>query len=424
MSLLKTLVPLFLTLLICTLDGYAMMDYRLPAPKAYACFTGVMVFCLALNSYILVKWGITTLRNVLIFTVGLPYFLLILLITKDRISQTVFNFWLWINVYDIITNVSSFINDYTVVSESFFTALRLVLLCIYFVVYTKFLKKKHRAIMNRIQVNWWVFSFIPMFFTVLICLVNYVYKGNGGATHHYPLLLTIHALMLLVYILIFYTFKKAYELMEEEKLILGMKEQVNLQKKQYEFYLQKEETARIFRHDARHRDALLLQYLDNNDTERAKELLRKELHAVKANGSLPRYCENMLINAVLAQYGGKAKQKGLRYTAQIQMPEQLFCDEAEFCVMLSNLLENSLEAAGEYIEITIKCLHCQLSLHIKNDYSGCLIHTADGFYTTTKQHGSGLGLKSVDVILKKNHGFLKIDDADGIFDVYATLKNE
>ena len=33
-------------------------------------------------------------------------------------------------------------------------------------------------------------------------------------------------------------------------------------------------------------------------------------------------------------------------------------------------------------------------------------------------------LKSVDVILKKNHGFLKIDDADGIFDVYATLKNE
>ena len=52
------------------------------------------------------------------------------------------------------------------------------------------------------------------------------------------------------------------------------------------------------------------------------------------------------------------------------MPKELACDEAEFCVMLSNLLENSLDAAKSYIAISIKHLNHQLSLNVKNDYEG------------------------------------------------------
>lgn len=76
-------------------------------------FAAVTAVCLAFNSYITIHYGSTVLRSVILFTIGLPYFVLILLITKDKISQTVFNFWLWINIYDIIANFSAFINDYT-----------------------------------------------------------------------------------------------------------------------------------------------------------------------------------------------------------------------------------------------------------------------------------------------------------------------
>ncbi len=65
-------------------------------------------------------------------------------------------------------------------------------------------------------------------------------------------LFVIHILMLFVYALIFYTFKTAYESVESERLAQSMREQVALQKKQYEFYLNKSEIERIFRHDARH----------------------------------------------------------------------------------------------------------------------------------------------------------------------------
>ena len=83
--------------------------------------------------------------------------------------------------------------------------------------------------------------------------------------------------------------------------------------------------------------------------------------------------------------------------------------------MLSNFIENSLDAAKSYISVTIKPLNKQLSLNVKNDF--------DGEYVTTKLTGSGFGIKSANAILKLNGGFLKIDDTGGVFNVFATLKN-
>lgn len=416
------IVSLFVTLFICTLDGYSMMNYRVATKRAYGYFAAVTAVCLAFNSYITIHYGSTVLRSVILFTIGLPYFVLILLITKDKISQTVFNFWLWINIYDIIANFSAFINDYTLKDAYFLTALRFVLFGGYFILYNKHLKAKHRMLMDRLKVNWWIFSFIPMSFTGLICLVNYYFLDFHGVTRNYPVLLMICILMLLVYILIFYTFQTAGDAMERERIAGNMKEQILLQKKQYEFYLQKREAERIFRHDARHRDSILISYLENGEVEGAKEFLKKELAEIEKNAKLP-FCENTLINAVLSEYRTKAEQEGLEFSARIQMPKELACNEAEFCVMLSNLLENSLDAAKSYIAISIKHLNHQLSLNVKNDYEGELKKSAENNYLTTKPQGSGLGLKSVEAILKSNSGFLKIEDTDGVFDVFATLKN-
>ena len=107
----------------------------------------------------------------------------------------------------------------------------------------------------------------------------------------------------------------------------------------------------------------------------------------------------------------------------IQLPDSISCDESEFCVMLSNFLENSIEAAESYINLKIKFYNSQLSINIENDYSGTLKKDSSGWYVTTKPEGSGLGLKSANAILKKNRGFLKIDDSKGVFRLFATMKN-
>lgn len=416
-------LPLFLILLVCVANGYSMCSYRVPVKQSYRYFTAVTVVCLVINSYIIVKYGRSVFQNVMIFTIGLPYFLMILCITRDTISQTFFNFWLWINIYTVITNVSMFVNDYVLKNRELMILMRLLLFMMYYVLYHKCIKESHRLLMEKLKVNWWVFSFIPITFTVLICLVNYYSEKLYGLTRNYPVLLTIYILMLLVYILMVYSFKTANDSMEKERFAQSMKDQIVLHKKQYEFYMEKLEAQRIFRHDQRFRNSILIKFLEDGDMDGARAFIDKENMEMQKDIMVP-FCEYKLIHAVLAEYQAKTKQKGIRFLTSIQMPSTLACDETEFCIMLSNLLENSLEAAKSYINVKIKYLNSQLSLNIKNDYSGELQKNMDGCYVTTKLNGSGLGLKSVNAILKNNHGFLDIDDKNGTFDVYVTLNNE
>ena len=76
-----------------------------------------------------------------------------------------------------------------------------------------------------------------------------------------------------------------------------------------------------------------------------------------------------------------------------------------------------------FYTISIKSLNSQISVNVKNDYSGEIKKDSSGAYLSTKESGSGLGLKSVAAIVKKNGGFLETDDRDGVFTVSATLKN-
>ena len=91
--------------------------------------------------------------------------------------------------------------------------------------------------------------------------------------------------------------------------------------------------------------------------------------------------------------------------------------------MLSNLLENSLDAAKDGISVEIRCHNRQISIKIENDYDGEIKKDTAGGYLTTKPGGTGLGLKSVATIIKENNGFLEISDAGEKFIVFATLKN-
>ena len=61
------------------------------------------------------------------------------------------------------------------------------------------------------------------------------FDGSGRFARNYPILLTVHILMIFVYLLIFYTLKTVYDAMEKEHFARSMKEQIALQKKQYEF---------------------------------------------------------------------------------------------------------------------------------------------------------------------------------------------
>lgn len=104
------LIPLFVTLIAVVFDGYSMMSYRTSVKRSHTYFAFVTFFCLVLNSYMAMKYGLIAVHNMII-TFSVPYLILILALSKDKISQTLFNFWLWTNVFRLISNLSALKKD-------------------------------------------------------------------------------------------------------------------------------------------------------------------------------------------------------------------------------------------------------------------------------------------------------------------------
>lgn len=422
MSNTSLLFSFFVTLFISVINAYSMNSYILTPSKVYMCLATTSLFCFLGNAFIIFYFGKAIFNMLMLFTIALPYFLVIIIVSKNKMSQTLFNLWLWISFYSFISYIAEVVDHFTFDNNYFCSAIRIILLCAYFVVYNRYFRKMHSHYMETLNLSWWLFSLIPMVFVILIWVIKFTFNMFHGSSDCYHIIAIVYILMLLVYSMIVYTFKTVQSLGENKMYAQSIKEQIALLKKQYEFQLQREESERIFRHDQRFRNSILLDYLERGDIDSAKSYIIKENTDI-SRVAVPQICGNILINAALNRYRTEAEQKGLNFSASIQLPETITCGEDEFCVMLSNFLENSLESASSYVNIRIKYFNSQLSINIENDYSEKLMKDPDGWYITTKPNGSGLGLKSANSILKKNRGFLKIDDTGGVFRLFATMKN-
>lgn len=95
---------------------------------------------------------------------------------------------------------------------------------------------------------------------------------------------------------------------------------------------------------------------------------------------------------------------------ELDLPSPLPVSEMDFCLVLSNLLENALEAslrtspAKRQIKVQA-CPHSDqiLLLTVKNTYEGTVTEK-NGIFQSSKRRGSGVGLQSVRRIAEKGGG--------------------
>lgn len=92
--------------------------------------------------------------------------------------------------------------------------------------------------------------------------------------------------------------------------------------------------------------------------------------------------------------------------------------------MLSNLLDNALEACEKcidqrsWIDITIRKMNNGLILKVSNSMQGKILISEERYLTTkedSKRHG--IGLDSVNYVLKKYNANIKIESSDQTFNV-------
>ena len=201
--------------------------------------------------------------------------------------------------------------------------------------------------------------------------------------------------------------------------------QLDMQRQELLRINQKMEQGRIYRHDMRHHLSVLNELAKDAQSEEMQEYINS-LNLRISDMEPERYCDNPVVNAVLSSYIGRAKQENVRIEIKVNIPKELPLDAFDICTVLANALDNAVAACGRQGE---RWIDMALSLHdngnffvdIRNPSETPVVFGKDGLPVSRSGEGHGIGIKSIDAIVRKYSGMLRCTYEDGIFRLSAVL---
>ncbi len=203
---------------------------------------------------------------------------------------------------------------------------------------------------------------------------------------------------------------------------------LSMQRSRYDSLRTAIEETRHARHDLRHHFNHLSVMAEKGELEKIKAYLPNALS--KLPNLEMNFSDNQAVDSVIGYYWGSAQKEGIPFLTQVDLPEVLPVDEMDVCLVLSNLLENALEASMRMPEgkrhIKVKTyMHSGrlMLISVENTFDGKIRET-DGVFRSSKRKGSGVGIQSVRRIAEKNGGDSSFQYDDGIFSAKVMLRGE
>lgn len=274
--------------------------------------------------------------------------------------------------------------------------------------------------------TWYVFWVIPVAFIALNLFITPKYRGTlytGRVLKVYAVvslaLLGLLGLFYGLFLMMANNLDRNARLRQENHFLL-------LQQQRYESLQASIEETRQARHDLRHHLGHLSALANAGDLEAIRAYLHQAIRRIP-NLEL-HFTENRPVDGVLGYYCGLARQEGIPFRAQIDLPEVLPADEMDVCLVLSNLLENALEAslrtapARRQLQVDAYLHGGQLVLiQVKNTYDG-EIQEQHGVFRSSKRPGPGIGIQSVRRLSERNGGTSLFTHENGTFTAKVLLR--
>ena len=239
-------------------------------------------------------------------------------------------------------------------------------------------------------------------------------------------LLAVNFLMLYLYNLLLHSILWQYE-------TEILKTQIQVYANQLDVILRGEEKIKSLRHDMKHHLNELTLLANKYDVAEIREYI-DQMRAFVENPDELIASGNMEIDSVLNYMLQKAEKDLKMVDVKVMLPEKVQ-HSFDVNVLLGNLLENAIEAAGgtekQYLGVNITLKKGVLKVKIENSFEGSCIMQEESrgngtVFKTTKplkdQHG--IGLKNVRKIVEKYNGTMAVTTKDNIFCVNLILYME
>ena len=226
------------------------------------------------------------------------------------------------------------------------------------------------------------------------------------------------------FLLFCFAYYKEYEQKADaenkEQLILLAVEQ---QRREVEGVKRSENELRILRHDMRMLLGNLSICIENNDRETAREMISAYTSYIEGT-KVDYYCANAIVNYILTDFANKCKEKQVAFTC-VAGVEELAVDEILFSFILSNALDNALNAQEEMaedrrrVELMLKLVNGKLLLSVKNPTATVPVFV-DGLPLSARK-GHGYGTRSIRYMTERLGGHCQFSVQDGLFILRVVL---
>ena len=190
------------------------------------------------------------------------------------------------------------------------------------------------------------------------------------------------------------------------------------------------ENIRAIKHDMKNHLMVTLSYLNDNDHESAKQYISQILNKLNAVHS---YIEtgNSLLNHILNEKLSLARDKGIDIKAEVENLEFRNMESVDFSALLTNLLDNAIEASVEEIEITqekkdsgfnpeltvsISKRREYETIVVKNKVSISVLESNPELKTSKEdKENHGRGVAQIRQITERYNGMCDFYEEDGFF---------
>lgn len=204
--------------------------------------------------------------------------------------------------------------------------------------------------------------------------------------------------------------------------------QLKLTKQVYESTLQNQNQLRALRHDMTHHMRVLNTLLVQEKREEAIIYTEQIIHRMECIELVP-LCKSYLANMVIGWFKSKAEAEDITFTYNIDIPQEEAAASMDLCAILSNALQNALEACKEmekdekFIHIKAKAVGTTLIITVENSYEGEIKERDGKFISHKNDKDHGIGLISITDATARHKGYVDIHYDEYTFKLSLTLGN-
>lgn len=205
---------------------------------------------------------------------------------------------------------------------------------------------------------------------------------------------------------------------EKENQLMQMNHR--LLERQLEILEESVESGRRLRHDVRHHNAVIAEYVRRGQNEELLQYL-KEYDKETDRGMMEVICANTAVNNILSAYTRKARNEQIKVTLDVELGRSLSIPNIDLVTILANAYENAIYACMEVRKLEAR--DCFIRLMLKKRKNKLIISCSNTCRMETElengqpktEFTGGIGVSSIIKTAEKYEGEYDFKNDNGVF---------